>query len=125
MENKPKNYAKQLIINDMAVRVGFEPTIGTWNLQLADSSLPGVPYLPGLPPRIAQNCPSRQQCHSAPKCVGLGTARALEHVRPNGIPVEPGSFDSAEALARGGSRHQVRNRSLDDGTGFVGEIMAE
>ena len=29
MENKPKNYAKQLIINDMAVRVGFEPAIGT------------------------------------------------------------------------------------------------
>ena len=81
MENKPKTYAKQLIINDMAVRVGFEPTIGTWNLQLADSSLPGVPYLPGLPSRIAQNCPKPEQTRSMDRQANL-TIRTMKRWRP-------------------------------------------
>jgi hypothetical protein len=40
----------------LAVRVGFEPWKGISNLQLADSALPRLPYLPALPLRIAQNC---------------------------------------------------------------------
>jgi len=40
----------------MAVRVGFELWRGIWNLQVADSLLPLLPYQPELPSRIAQNC---------------------------------------------------------------------
>jgi len=44
----------------MAVRVGFEPTGDIEDLQVTDSSLPGLPYLPVLPSRIAHHCPRRR-----------------------------------------------------------------
>lgn len=37
--------------------MGFEPTGDIGDLQITDSSLPGLPYLPGLPARIAHHCP--------------------------------------------------------------------
>ena len=53
-----------LIINNLAVRVGFEPTRPSRNLQVTDSSLPGVPGVPSLPSRTTPKLPKRTKPHA-------------------------------------------------------------
>jgi hypothetical protein len=53
--------AQRLEFWELAERVGFEPLMRSQNLQLAESPLPELPFLPQLPSGIAHHCPPTVQ----------------------------------------------------------------
>ena len=87
--------------------MGFEPVSPIGALQLTDCSLPGMPWLPPLPSRIAQNCPNagcRRQSRPALRADSSGAYRA-EPGRPLRHTVEGPAHASAPSAGRRFSLH--------------------